>query len=100
MFRRCASSSSPTMPVSMKVMSPVCRLTRMLPGCGSAWKKPSISTCLSMARRAFLASTSRSKPGLVDGREVADFDPADELHGQDLDRRQLRVHLAGCARRG
>jgi hypothetical protein len=54
----------------------------MLPGCGSAWKKPSISSCLTIARSAFLGQRLAVQPGLVDGCQVADLDPADELHGQ------------------
>jgi len=42
----------PTMPQSMKVTRPS-SWTKMLPGCGSAWKKPSSSVCLNTARAPF-----------------------------------------------
>ena len=35
---------------------------RMLPGCGSPWKKPSTSTCLMIARMNTVPSAAVSKP--------------------------------------
>ena len=60
--RRFCTSSSPIMPRSMNVSTPVSRLTSRLPGCGSAWKNPSTGSCLMSARSALRAISSRSSP--------------------------------------
>ena len=63
---------------------PVSRLTRMLPGWGSAWKKPSIGSCLIRERRALRASSSRSRPAESMASTSLILTPVDELLRQDL----------------
>ena len=62
MLTRWATDSSPTMPESRNVTTPVSRFTIRFPGCGSAWKKPSMSIILIAARSAFSPITTRSRP--------------------------------------
>ncbi len=71
-LNRCFNVSVPTMPVSTKVRTPVSRLTMTLPGCGSAWKNPSISSILMDARTAASAIATGSRPAAtIDSRSVA-----------------------------
>ena len=46
---RASAPIRPTIPQSMKVIRPS-SWTKMLPGCGSAWKKPSSRVCRNTAR--------------------------------------------------
>ncbi len=62
MLIRCRTVSSPTIPESRNVTVPDSRFTMRFPGCGSAWKNPSISSILIAARSAFSPMTARSSP--------------------------------------
>ncbi len=54
--------SRPTSPKSRKMIRPVSGSTKMLPGCGSPWKKPSTRTCLISALTNTTPISLRSMP--------------------------------------
>ena len=74
----------------------------MLPGCRSAWKKPSRNTCLKNAPAALRSKASTSCPAAISAVAVVDPDAADALgrqHGaagaQPIDPRHPKARIAG-----
>ena len=56
---------------------------RMLPGCGSPWKKPSTRTCLMIGPDEDRAELGRVEAGRAELVRLRDLDPVDELHRDD-----------------
>ena len=90
---RSSGERRPTMPRSMRPMtggtSPVPPMMMMLPGCGSAWKKPSSKIIL------MTTPTASSRPWAVQRRrrDLVDLLAVEELEREHLLARRLLVDL-------
>ncbi|MPM53712.1 hypothetical protein SDC9_100481 [bioreactor metagenome] len=70
---RRVSGTRPTIPKSMNVSrqagspgaAPGCGVTNRLPGCGSAWKKPSTKICCRYVSASTVATSPRSMPAAL-----------------------------------
>ena len=80
------------MPMSSSTSRPS-GVTSTLPGCGSAWKTPSTSTCLRYAANSASASGAPSSSSWPSGSQVGDLPARDVLHGQHPAGGQVRVRL-------
>ena len=63
--------------------------TRRLPGCGSAWKKPSSKICFEQDPRPGHRDVRRVDAQAADAVQVVDRDAVDELHRDHPRRRKL-----------
>ena len=93
----------PTMPRSSSTRWPS-SVRKRLPGCGSAWKRPSTSTCLRYALKSCSASSPPSISMRASGAERRDLGARHVLHGEHalgeevVDR--LRARRGGRSPRG
>ena len=67
--------------------------TKMLPGCGSAWKNPCTNTIDRYASANRCATDRRSMPRRLERAHVVDLDAADALLGDDVDPRVVPEHF-------
>ena len=89
------------MPKSTATMAPSWSMNR-LPGCRSAWKKPSRNTCLKKAAAAFSQIARTSSPAASSAARSSMRMPRDPLQGQHLargaapiDARHAKARIAG-----
>ena len=67
--------------------------TKMLPGCMSAWKKPSRNTCVKKISTPARASRLKSMPAARSVGDAADRDAGHPLHDEHFARRPVPVDL-------
>ena len=93
MKKRCVEGSRrPTMPQSMTPIRPS-RSSIMLPACTSPWKAPQRTVVRKKARMTSWTNGVGSIPEFGHPGQVVDGDPVEELHGQHVGARELRVGL-------
>ena len=85
-------STRPTIPKSTSAMRSA-DSTKMLPGCGSAWKKPCVNTIDKYVFANRCATDRRSMPLGLERAHVVDLDAADAFLGDHVDAGVVPEHF-------